>query len=106
MPGGLDGVHQHLPPRELGQGPYDEDRPIAGCGLIDPPDGGTDSDGAGNPGHLADHLEQVCELIGGDIGADLNRIIDARGLPGPRAEPAPCGHPDPSQSNFSGAASR
>jgi hypothetical protein len=57
--------HVNLRRGELGRGPYDEDRPLAGRGLIDPSDGGTGSDGAGNLGHLADHLQRVCELIGG-----------------------------------------
>src|SRR6516164_8996888 len=61
------------------------------------PDGGPGSDGLRNLGHLVDHLEQVCELISRGIGADVDRILDTRGLPGRGVEPARRGHPDPFQ---------
>jgi hypothetical protein len=43
-------------------------------GSSNPSDGGSGSDGTGDLGHLVHHLEQVSKLIGGGIGADLNRI--------------------------------
>jgi len=60
----------------------------------DPLDGGSSSDGMGNLGHLVHHLEQVSKLIGGGIGADFDRIVDARGLPGYDVEPTRRGHAD------------
>jgi hypothetical protein len=72
---------------------------LAGSGSADPPDGGSGSNGPGNLGHLVHHLEQTSELISRGIGADLDRIVDARGLPGCGIEPASRGHADPCQSD-------
>ena len=69
----------------------------AGPGSADPSDGGPCSDGTGNLGHLVHHFEQMSELIGGGIGADLDRIVNAGGLPGCRVEPTRYGHADPLQ---------
>jgi len=66
-------------------------------GSDDSPDGGSGSDGMRNLGHLVHHLEQVSELIGGGIGADFDRIVDARGLPGRGIEPTRRSHADPFQ---------
>lgn len=46
---------------------------------------------------MVDHLEQVRKLIGGGIGTDLDRIVDARGPPGRGVEPARRAHTDPIQ---------
>ena len=42
-------------------------------------------------------LQQAGELTGGSIRADLDRVIDARGLPGRGVEPACRGYPHPGQ---------
>src|SRR6516225_2330842 len=72
-------------------------RALPGSGSSNPSDGGSDSDGTGNLSDLVHNLEQVSKLIGRSIGADLNRVVDTRGLPGFSVEPARRGHPDPSQ---------
>lgn len=48
----------------------------------------------GNRGYLVHYLEQVCELIGVGVGADLDGIVDARGLPGCGVEPTRRRHAD------------
>src|SRR5208337_3987633 len=72
----------------------------------DPPDSSSGSDGLGNLGHLVDHLEQVSKLIGGGIGTDLDRIVDAGGPPGRGVEPPAALTRAPVSSIPSAAASR
>jgi len=48
--------------------------------------------GMGNLGHLVHHLKHVSALIGRSIGADFDRIADARALPRRSVEPTRCGH--------------
>ena len=59
---------------------------LAGSGSGDPLDGGSGWYGMGNLGRLVRYLKQASKLIGGGIGADLDRIVNVRGLPGCRVE--------------------
>lgn len=53
-----------------------------------PPDGGSSSGSTWHLGELVNDLKQVRNLIGRDIRTDIDRITDARGLPGVGIEPA------------------
>ena len=68
--------------------------PTAGPGSGRPPDGGSGSESAWNLGDLVNDLKQVSKLIGRGIGTDVDRITDARGLPGVCIKPACRGHAD------------
>jgi hypothetical protein len=71
----------------------------AGCSSADPLDGGPAPDGARDFGRLVHRLQQRSKLTGAGIRADLDRIADARGLPGRGVEPARRGHANPVQVN-------
>ena len=68
--------------------------PTAGLDSGRPPDGGSGSEGTWNLGDLVNDLKQVSKLIGRGIGTDVDRITDARGLPGVCIKPACRGHAD------------
>src|SRR5215469_7534779 len=62
--------------------------------LRHPPDDGSSADGVWNLGDLVDDLEKMRKFACGCIGADLDGIADARGMPGRRVEATGRGDPD------------